>query len=53
MPITPSKVSYGLPVTDKISSPGLTIPCIHKVSACVPFTIIGLTRASSVLNTLE
>ena len=51
IPITPSNVSYGLPVTDNISSPGLSIPCKQRVKAWVPLTIIGLTNASSAPNT--
>ena len=39
MPITSSKVSYGLPDMYMISSPGLKIPDKIKLRACVPFTI--------------
>ena len=51
IPITVLSVSYGSPVTDKSSSPGLNIPKRTKDSAWVPDTICDLTSAFSALNT--
>ena len=53
IPITLSKVSYGFPVIASIVSPGISKALRQIDSACVPFAIEGLTRASSVLKTYE
>ena len=48
MPMTSSKVSYGLPTGDNSSSPGLKLLIRASASAWVPQVIWGRTRASSV-----
>ena len=47
IPLTSSYVSYGCPVRDNITSPGLSIPNKTELIACVPLTNCILTAAFS------